>query len=147
MNVQKWLEKNTTSLAGKLVAITGSTGGLGQEICRYLLKLDASLILLDRNAERSGVLRDKLIEEYQGASIRCINIDLENMDSVRSAVSTLSHTPLDVFIHNAGAYSIPRHKCSTGFDNDFQINFVSPSYIINELLPLIINDYFILRLA
>ena len=137
MNVQKWLENNTASLTGKLVAITGSTGGLGQEICRFLLDLNASLILLDRNAERSGALRERLLEEFQGASVRCINVDLENIDSVRSAVSQLLNTPLDIFIHNAGAYSIPRHKSSTGFDNVFQINFVSPYYIINELLPLL----------
>lgn len=137
MNIEKWLKENTSSLSGKLVAITGSTGGLGQEICRYLLKLDASLILLDRNAERSNSLRERLLSEYMGGSVRCINLDLEDMDSVRSAISRLLDEPIDVFIHNAGAYSIPRHKCSTGFDNVFQINFVSPYYIINELLPLL----------
>ncbi len=137
MNIEKWLKENTSSLSGKLVAITGSTGGLGKDLCKYLLGLGASLILLDRNAERSSALRQKLLSEYTNASVRCINVDLEDIDSVRSAVSILKSEPLDVFIHNAGAYSIPRHKCSTGFDNVFQINFVSPYYIINELLPLL----------
>ena len=135
MNIEKWLKENTSSLSGKLVTITGSTGGLGKELCKYMLKLGASLILLDRNAERSASLREKLLSEYADASVRCINVDLEDIDSVRSAVSLLKSEPIDVFIHNAGAYSIPRHKCSTGFDNVFQINFVSPYYIINELLP------------
>ena len=36
MNTRKWLEKNTSSLAGRCVAITGSTGGLGRELCGYL---------------------------------------------------------------------------------------------------------------
>ena len=41
----------------------------------------------------------------------------------------------DVLIHNAGAYSIPRCLCDTGYDNVFQINFVSPYYMTCRLLP------------
>ena len=44
---------------------------------------------------------------------------------------------IDVFIHNAGAYSIPRNTSNSGYDNVFTINFVSPYYIIRELLPQI----------
>ena len=135
MNIEKWLKHNTTSLSGKLIAITGSTGGLGGEICRYLLKLGASLILLDRNAARSDALRKRLTEEYEGASVRCINVDLESIDSVRDAVSKLICEPLDVFIHNAGAYSIPRCTSNSGYDNVFTINFASPYYMVRELMP------------
>ena len=52
MRIEKWLKKNTSSLVGKRVAVTGSTGGLGGEICRYLARLGADLILVDRNRER-----------------------------------------------------------------------------------------------
>ena len=31
MNVIKWLAKNTSSLEGKKIAVTGSTGGIGVE--------------------------------------------------------------------------------------------------------------------
>lgn len=41
MNIQKWLDKNTSSLNGKVVAITGSTGGLGSALCWHLAKLGA----------------------------------------------------------------------------------------------------------
>ena len=47
----------------------------------------------------------------------------------------LESRPVDVFIHNAGAYSIPRHRTAAGFDNVFQINFASPYYIIRRVLP------------
>lgn len=40
---------------------------------------------------------------------------------------------VDCLILNAGAYSIPRHKCSTGYDNVFQINFLSPYYLARAL--------------
>ena len=132
---KKWLSKNTVTLFGKTVAITGSTGGIGRALCRYLLYLDAALILVDRNSKRSEQLRLVLLGEFPNADIRCITADLEDMASVRSAADLLAREPLDIFIHNAGAYSIPRHRCNTGYDNVFQINFLSPYYVINKLIP------------
>ncbi len=129
----KWLDKHTSSLQGKTVAVTGTTGGLGKELCRCLAALGASLVLLDRNAEKSAAFRDELTATYSIDAI-CIHVDLQNFDSVKQAVAALHNYPIDIFIHNAGAYSIPRHTCDTGFDNVFQINFVSPYYIIRELL-------------
>ncbi len=134
MSYEKWLNKNTASLVGKTVAVTGTTGGLGRELCRYIASLGARLVLMDRNAERSAAFRDELISEY-GCEVSCINIDLEDIDSVKKATDELKEHAVDVFVHNAGAYSIPRKKCDTGLDNVFQINFASPYYIIREMMP------------
>lgn len=135
MNYDKWLQKNTFDLSHRLIAVTGSTGGLGQELCRFLCELHADLVLLDRNAQKSAKLQKELQIMYPECKIKRITVDLEDMESVSGAVKELKNLPLEVFIHNAGAYSIPRHECSTGFDNVFQINFVSPYYMINQLLP------------
>lgn len=135
MTVDRWIKKNTDSLEGKTVAITGSTGGLGRVLCRHLAELGADLILLDRNEKRSAVWRDELLRDFPAISIQCVRVDLEDMSSVRQAVADLSECSLDVLIHNAGAYSIPRRICETGWDNVFQINFVSPYYMTCRLLP------------
>ncbi len=134
MKNEEWILRNTSSLQGRVIAVTGTTGGLGRELCRYLASLGASLILLDRNSERSGKFRDELVAEY-GCDARCIRVDLEDVGTVRAAVAELRTSGLDSFIHNAGAYSIPRHTCDTGFDNVYQINFASVYYMIKELLP------------
>ncbi len=134
MNIEKWLKNNTQTLKEKTVAVTGTTGGIGKELCRYLARLEADLILMDRNAERSEAFKNELASDY-GVNVKCINVDLEDFSSVKRATHELLSKDVDVFIHNAGAYSIPRRKCSTGFDNVFQINFVSPYYIIKRLLP------------
>ena len=135
MRIQKWLDKNTESLNGKLIAVTGTTGGIGRELCTYLASLGASLILLDRNEKRSTAFRDELIARFPSIAVECINLELEDMASVKRAAEALKERELYAFLHNAGAYFIPRHKCDSGYDNVFQINFVSPYYIIKELLP------------
>ena len=133
----RWIERNTCSLKGKTVAISGSTGGLGRELCAYLAELGADLILLDRNQKLSLSHRDKLLSENGGIRVTCIPLQLDDPHSVHSAAEELKHHPVDVFISNAGAYSIPRRVCDSGYDNVFQINFVSPYIIINELMPLL----------
>ena len=140
MNIRKWIENNTYSLEGKKVAVTGTTGGIGKELCRYLAGIGASLLLLDRNEQRSNEFRKELIKNHSDITVKCINIDLEDVFSVKNAVEMLKKETVDVFIHNAGAYSIPRHKCYTGLDNVFQINFASPYYIIKELLDDLRNN-------
>ena len=135
MNVQRWLQQNTASLDGKTVAITGATGGIGTELCRYLVKLGASLILLDRNADRSAALAKRLQTEVPTATVDRIQTDLSSMVSVRRTAAQLRRRSVDVFIHNAGAYSIPRVTCDSGYDAVFQINFAAPYYLIRTLLP------------
>ncbi len=134
MNYEKWIKENCGSLEGKTVAVTGTTGGLGRELCGFLSSLGASLILVDRNSEKSNSFANELKNKYS-CSVECIKADLEDIDSVKTATKMLCEKPIDIFIHNAGAYSIPRKICKTGYDNVFQINFVSPYYMIKTLLP------------
>ena len=134
MNTNSWIKKNSTSLLGKKIAVTGTTGGLGRELCRYLASLGASLILMDRNAERSEAFRAELERDF-GICAVCVGVDLEDLESVKRAAAQLKCENIDVFINNAGAYSIPRHECYAGHDNVFGINFASPYYIIKEILP------------
>lgn len=125
------------NLNGKHIALTGATGGIGRELCKYFISYGASLILLDRNRAKSQALGKELLSDFPEAKISYITTDLEDLSSVKRACDELSLQKIDYFIHNAGAYSIPRHKCSAGFDNVFMINFVSPYYMIRKLVPII----------
>ena len=134
MNYKKWLQNNTSDLTGKTVAVTGTTGGIGKELCRHLASLGASLVLVDRNRARSQEFAHELEEEYS-VGVSCISIDLSDMASVKRGTNELLALDVDVFIHNAGAYSIPRKTLDIGYDNVFTINFISPYYIIKGLIP------------
>ena len=135
MTVKRWLKENTHSLSGKTVAISGSTGGLGRKICQYLADLGASFLLLDRNKALSEAHREALLSRNPNITVECINVSLDDTDSVCAAAEELKKYPVDIFICNAGAYSIPRKVCKSGYDNVFQINFVSHYMLIEALLP------------
>jgi NAD(P)-dependent dehydrogenase (short-subunit alcohol dehydrogenase family) len=135
MSIEKWLQTHTSSLEGKTVAVTGTTGGLGRELCCVLASKGASLILLDRNETRSKAFQTELLTRYPRLDVHRIPVDLEDIGSVYEATRQLMQKLVDLFIHNAGAYSIPRHTTKAGYDNVFQINFASPYYMIRRLLP------------
>jgi len=133
MNREKWLSQNTHSLSGKLVAVSGSTGGIGEKLVKYLAALGADLLLLDRNEIKSNALRDSLLKEYPALSVRRISLDLENIENTKAAAKKLKELKPDFLILNAGAYHIPRNKTALNLENVFQINFLSPYYLSREL--------------
>ena len=137
MNIEKWLRENTSSLSGRLVAISGATGGIGRELCMYLGGLGADLVLINRNKDKSYALEKELKEVYPDISITHMWADFSDFDTVKALADELYRMPIDFLILNAGAYSIPRYVCKTGYDNVFQINFISPYYLARKLLPKI----------
>lgn len=136
MTVSKWIEANTTSLTGKTVAVSGATGGLGHALCGHIASLGASLILIDRNRTRSEALASDLSKKHK-IKTKCVTADMADIVSVKAACELLNREPIDFLILNAGAYKIPRSITDAGFDNVFQINFLSPYYMTRTLLPLL----------
>lgn len=137
MNIKKWLDSNAESLNGKTVVITGSTGGLGKEICKILASLGADLVLVDRSLQKSSAHRDSLVSLFPNIKVTLLTADMEDIESVKIACEILKITTFDYLILNAGAYSIPRIKTDMGYDNVFQINFVSQYYMARALAPAV----------
>ena len=135
MDILNWVNSNTSSLTGKTVAVSGATGGIGQELCALLARLGAQLLLLDRNQEKSAALEHTLTTRFPGLNITRIPLDLADPDSVKRVSRILQSKPPDVLILNAGIYQVPRYRCTTGLDNVFQVNFASPYYLVRSLLP------------
>lgn len=135
MNISKWLSKNTHDLAGKTVVITGATGGIGKQIAFHLASLHAKLIFCDRNLEKSLALKQSILTRHPNAHIENLKLDLTSFENVKRVTEELKLKQIDILIHNAGIYNVPRFKTDAGFDNIFQVNFLSPYYITKQLLP------------
>ena len=108
MNIDKWLKNNAASLIGKRVAISGSTGGIGRELCRILAGLGAEIIMLDRSCERAEALSRELKAEFPDISCKYMRLDLEDIECVKEGTKALLSDTPDYLILNAGAYHIPR---------------------------------------
>ena len=134
MNVEKWIQNNCTSLKGKLIAITGASGDLGKEVSFVLASLGANLLFINRNKEKSAKLKSDILEKYKNIEIREVILDLENFSNVKENIDKICNYPIDVLILNAGAYKLKRKISDLGFDNVYQINFISQYYIAKKVL-------------
>ena len=137
MSMEKWIKKNGQSLAGKTVVITGATGGLGRNICRYLLKMGADIIMVNRSEEKSQALLKSLQADFPQAEISYLLCDLEDLRQVRGLCETLRQLPMDVLMLNAGTYAVPKGDCFGGYHRVFTTNFLSHYFMVRELLPLL----------
>ena len=135
MNIQKWLKLNTSSLIGKGVAITGSTGGLGSALCRYLAKLGADILTLDRNPSKSLALKNKIVAEFPDVKFDSIKLNLDSIDDVKGVSKQLEGKRIDYLILNAGVYNVPLAVGDSGYNNIFQVNFISQYCLVKGLLP------------
>lgn len=125
--------KEKQSLIGKRILISGATGGIGRELCRSVLAAGGSLITLDRNKEKALVLKEKLLLEFPNSEITQLFADMHEIDSVRAVLPEILAAQPDTVVANAGAYNIPRFIASSGYDNVFTINFISPYYLLRSL--------------
>ena len=114
------------------IAITGSTGGLGSIVATRLATKN-DLVLVDRNIVKSKALAERIIKTVPDASIEFVTCDLAKIGDVKNAVNALIGKDIDVLILNSGVYNVPLYKCDTGFNNVFQVNFVSQYYLARKL--------------
>jgi retinol dehydrogenase-13 len=119
---------------GKLVVITGATSGIGYLTARKYASMGADLLCVNRNPEKSEILRREIESEY---GVRCDYkiVDLSNLHDIHQVAEELLklNTPIDVLIHNAGIYLTKRELTSDGLEKVFVVQYLS-SFIINYIL-------------
>ncbi len=116
------------------IAITGSTGGIGKEIAFELAKLGKNLIFVDRNINKIKKLKADILKIYPNVKINYVLNDLSDINSVKNTFEELIKIDFDAIILNAGVYNLPTEKLNSGYNNIFQINFLSQYYLAKKLI-------------
>jgi NAD(P)-dependent dehydrogenase (short-subunit alcohol dehydrogenase family) len=116
--------------------ITGATDGVGKVTAFELAKKGFTLVIAARSSEKAeAVIHD--IEASTG-NARCdyIVADLRSLSQVRQLAETFRHrfSRLDVLINNAGVFLPARTETEDGYETMFQVNYLSPFVLTNELL-------------
>ena len=119
---------------GRKIAITGATGGLGNEIVLNLAEKKIDLIFVDRNPQKSQNFAQKVKEKYPDVNIDFVTCDLSSIESVKNAEKQLEEKNIDTLILNSGIYNVPLKKLELGYNNVFQVNFISQYYLARKLV-------------
>ena len=111
-------------LQGKNCLITGSTGGLGEEIAREFAKNGCNLFLTGRNIEKLNSLKDEL--EKNQIKIDFQQADLSDTDEIQKLFEKVKSTfsSIDILVNCAGVFPVKLLSDSTidDFENCFSVN-------------------------
>lgn len=123
---------------GKIVWITGASGGIGKALAVGLAKKGAHLILSARNESLLNSLNKEL-----GGNHRVIPLDMTDYDAVQKAVDSLiaEGAVPDVLVNNAG---ISQRSLTIETDMDvyrrlMELDYFAVVYITKALLPAMLE--------
>ncbi len=131
------------ALAGRQVAVTGASSGLGRRTALDLAGLGATVHLVVRDAGRGR----RVAAEVEAAvrrtgAARVWVCDVSDLDSVRSfcAAFTACGTPLRALVHNAGALPHERTTSPQGHEGTMALHVLGPVLMTELLLPALGAD-------
>ncbi len=126
------------ALAGRHVAVTGASSGLGRRTALDLAALGATVHLVVRDAGRGG----RVAAEVEAAvgradAARVWVCDVSDLVSVRAfcAAFTASALPLHALVHNAGALPQARTTTAQGHELTMALHVLGPVLMTELLLP------------
>ena len=125
---------------GKVFVITGTTSGTGRVVAKTLASYGGRVVMLNRDSERAQRVQAELGIMYPEAEINTISCDLQNFNSVRSAVIKIKDRypeGLYALINNAGIMAMPDEATIDGFDTQMQTNHLSHFLLTAELFHLL----------
>jgi NAD(P)-dependent dehydrogenase (short-subunit alcohol dehydrogenase family) len=98
--------------------------------------MNAHVILVNRNPEKSEVVRRELAEEF-GATVEHVIADLALVTEIQRVGRYLLslEQPVDVLIHNAGVHLESRKETPEGLEVNFAVHYLCPLIITTMLMP------------
>lgn len=134
MKIEKYLN-DYSNLKDKTVLITGAAGGIGSEVAKHFAFVGANLIFANRNIAKAENLAAEIKQKHPEINIVILPLDLCSTESVTNFLNQVQNLHVDIFIHNAGIYNVPRQTTDLGFDNVYQTNCLMPYLICKRLMP------------
>ena len=139
MRNNEWNAENIPDQGGTVVAVTGSSSGIGYETARVLANKNAEVIIAARNLEKGHTAAQKIKSQYQKANVKLMRLDLADLSSVeRFAEEFKSKYPrLDRLINNAGVMVPPYSQTVDGFELQFGTNHLGHFALTAGLMSLL----------
>ena len=125
------------TMSGKVVLITGGTGGIGRATAEALAGKGATTLIVGRHREMGEAAITDIKARSGNNAIAFLPADLSSQDEIRQlAQSVTAHYPhIHVLINNVGNMQ-PQHKQTVdGIEMTFALNVLAPFLLTNLLLP------------
>ena len=126
------------SQEGKIAIVTGANTGLGYEVTVGLVMKGARVIMACRNLDRAEKARQKIVKQIPSADLDILELDLNDIKSVRSFAEQFKtqYKQLDILINNAGIFMPPLGHSIDSYEQQFAVNYLGHFLLTGLLFPL-----------
>jgi NAD(P)-dependent dehydrogenase (short-subunit alcohol dehydrogenase family) len=131
----KWTAADIPDQTGRLAIVTGANSGLGRSTAWELARAGATVIVACRNTAKGDEAAALIRQDVPDADLRVEQLDLADLDSVRSFADGLAEDRVDLLINNAGVMAPPRKTTKDGFESQFGTNHLGHFALTGRLLP------------
>jgi retinol dehydrogenase 14 len=123
-------------MAGKVVLITGGTGGIGRATALGLATLGARVGITGRDLARTESAAADIRAASENPAVDAFAADMSSQAEVRRlAIAVLNAYPrLDVLVNNVGGFWAHRHLTADGLERTFALNHLAPFLLTHLLL-------------
>lgn len=124
------------SMAGKVVLITGGTGGIGKATAIGLAALGARVAITGRDLRRAEAAAVDIRGATGNPDVDAFGADLSSQAEVRRLVAEVlaAYPRLDVLVNNVGGFWATRHVTADGLEHTFAVNHLAGFLLTNLLL-------------
>ncbi|XP_044595631.1 WW domain-containing oxidoreductase isoform X2 [Cotesia glomerata] len=118
-------------LRNKVALITGSNTGIGFETAKSLAVHGCTVIMACRNSKKAADAIRKIKSIRNNATCEALFMDLSSLRNVKNAVNEFKQKfrALDILILNAGIFAHPYSLTEDGYEQTFQVNYLSQYYL------------------
>jgi dehydrogenase/reductase SDR family member 12 len=130
------------ALAGRHVAVTGASSGLGIATAEGLAALGANVHLVVRDTDKGSRVRDDLLREVPSAAFQVWRCDVSDLDDVRRFSASFAEAvpTLAGLVHNAGAMPPERTESRQGHEMTMALHVLGPMLMTELLLAPLAAD-------
>jgi retinol dehydrogenase 14 len=123
-------------MSGKVVLVTGGTGGIGKATAIGLAALGARVGITGRDLARTGQVAAEIRAASGNPAVDPFAADMASQAEVRRlAIAVLDAYPrLDVLVNNVGGFWAHRHSTADGLEHTFALNHLASFLLTNLLL-------------
>jgi len=132
-------KKEIHDLSGRVAIVLGGALGIGYEVARAFVKVNARVIMINRKEEQGSDAISKIKEEVgEHAQIEWLPCDLGSLKNVKEVFSDIAkhEDRLDLLVASAGINTNQYGEDADGIDRHFGVNWLGQFYAVNLLYPL-----------
>jgi retinol dehydrogenase 14 len=123
-------------MAGKIVLVTGATGGIGKATAIGLATMGARVGITGRDLIRAEKAAADIRTASGNPAVDVFAADMSSQAEVRRLAGAVldAYPRLDVLVNNVGGFWAHRHPTADGLEHTFALNHLAPFLLTNLLL-------------